>query len=152
MTESENNQPRPLWVSDRFVQFVDIVFGVVVVQGFVRYADIIMQPSLSWFAFWALAGVYLITTLSWVGYHRSMNRYPYETTSIKAWFRMVFDFLIVSVYARLLFSVGDLRAGAQSARIDNYVLGYLLVFVFYLLSGISRIWEENDRKHPSGGA
>jgi len=145
MTDSHGAGPRALWVSDRFVQFVDIVFGVVVAQGFVRYADLIMHPSVSWFAVWALVGVYVVTTLSWVGYHRSMNRYPYETTTRKAWVRMACDFLIVALYARLLFSIEELRGGAQTARLDNYIFGYLAIFALYLASGFSRVWERNDR-------
>src|SRR5688572_25305504 len=79
-------EPEPdRWVSDRFVQFVDIVFGVVVVQGLVKYSDLILDPSVSWFAFVGLIGVYVLTTLSWVGYHLSMNQYPYVTTSLRSW-------------------------------------------------------------------
>jgi hypothetical protein len=145
MTASHDAAPRALWVSDRFVQFVDIVFGVVVAQGFVRYADLIMRPSVSCFAFWGLGGVYVVTTLSWVGYHRSMNRYPYETTTRKAWVRMGCDFLIVALYARLLFSIEELRGGAQTTRLDNYIFGYLAIFLLYLASGVARMWEKNDR-------
>ena len=68
-----NPESKNLWVSDRFVQFVDIVFGLVVVQGFIRYSALILDPTASWFTSWALAGVYTVTILSWIGYHRSMS-------------------------------------------------------------------------------
>lgn len=137
-------EDRRLWVSDRFVQFVDIVFGVVIVQGFVRYDELILNPASSWFSFWALVGVYLTTTLSWIGYHRSMNRYPYETRSMKAWVRMFMDFIIVSVYAFLVFSVDDLQEGVKASTLERYLFGYFLMFIFYLASGFSRIWEKDD--------
>jgi len=144
LQQGTSGQDRTLWVSDRFVQFVDIVFGVVVVQGFIRHDQLILHPGSSWFAFLGLAGVYTTTILSWIGYHRSMNRHPYDTRSMKAWIRMLMDFLIVSVYTFLLFTVKDLEKGAAASTLEYYLLGYFLIFVFYLLSGFARIWETSD--------
>jgi 5'(3')-deoxyribonucleotidase len=63
---------------------------------------------------------------------------------MKAWLRMALDFLIVAAYARLLFSLENLNVGAQAARLDQYLFGYLLIFILYLLTGFTRIWEKND--------
>jgi|GEM_PF-3717852 len=143
-----NQDNRSQWVSERFIQFVDIVFGVVVAQGFVRYFDLIINPGSSWFAFCVLVSAYIVIILSWIGYHQSISRYPYEVRTVKAWIRMFFDFLVVSVYARLLFSIADFKAGAENARLDNYLWNYPLIFGLYLLSGFTRIWEKSD-KHAS---
>lgn len=133
------------WVSDRFVQFVDIVFGVVVVQGFVRYDWLILDPFSSWFTFLALLSLYVVTTLSWIGYHKSMVTYPYQTESRKSWLRMIADFLIVSIYAYLLFSIQDLAAGSDGANLSRYLLGYVLVFAAYIASGFFRQMETSNR-------
>lgn len=145
MGERKNVQDVEHWVSEKFVQLVDIVFGVVIAQGFSRYDDLIIRPWESWFAFLALVGVYIVTVLSWIGYHRSMARYRYRVNSIRAWCRMGSDLLIVALYARLLFSVDELMGGAQEARMSSYVSGYLLVFLLYLVSGWLRILETGDR-------
>lgn len=138
------SKARPFWVSDRFVQFVDIVFGVVVAQSFARYDWLIANPPSSWFLFSALLTVYITTVLSWIGYHRSMHRYPYEAASFIAWLRMLADLLIVSVYAFLLFSLEPLKEGPATSRLDGYLLGYFAMFVCYLASGFARIWETSD--------
>jgi hypothetical protein len=134
------------WVSDKFLQFVDIVFGVVVAQGFSRYSDLILHPLSSPLQTLALAVVYLTTTLSWIGYHRSMHRFPYDTRSMRSWPRIVLDFIIVSLYARLLFSITDLGNEPSTAYLFDIILGYVLVFFIYVCSGISRIWELGNPK------
>ncbi len=148
MSEANQIATRPLWVSDRFVQFVGIVFGVVVVQSFVRYDTYILNPfsSNSIFPFLALIGIYITTTSSWIGYHRSMNRYPYDTKSGMGTLRMHLDLFIVAVYAFLLFSIQDLSKGANESSLLRYLWGYFAMWPLYLLVGIVRQKEKKQRK------
>ncbi len=132
--------------SDRFSQFVTVVFGLVIGQGFTRYIPLVLDPSVSWFQFSALAGVYTTTILSWITYIRSMYKYPYDMTRWKSWLRMGMDFAAVSTYARLLFSLEKIAPGVASPNLTIYLQGYLLIFVFYILSGLIRRWEYNDVK------
>lgn len=132
------------WVSDKFVQFVDILFGFVVGQGFVKYTSLLLDPSSEWFSWWALVGIYTVVILSWISYHRAMSQYSYATEKIIGWLHMTADFLVVCAYARLLFLIEELKPGAQTAKLDQYVFGYVLVFVFFLLSGQLRILEHSD--------
>jgi uncharacterized membrane protein YeaQ/YmgE (transglycosylase-associated protein family) len=132
------------WVSDKFMQFVDIVFGVVVAQGFSKYSALILDPLSSPLQTFALIVVYVTTTLSWIGYHRSMHRYPYETRTTICWLRMGADFLVVSIYARLIFSIDYLGKDPSQAYLADILLGYVGMFFVYLLSGFFRIRECHD--------
>ena len=131
--------------SERFGQFVTVVFGLAISQGLTKYTKLVLDPSVSWFQFLALIGVFATTILSWIAYTRSMYKYPYDMTRLTSWLRMAADFAAVSNYARLIFSLENLAPGAVSTDITNYVLGYLLVYVFYILSGLIRVWEYKDR-------
>ena len=132
--------------SERFGQFVTVVFGLVISQGLTKYTNLVLDPSVSWFQFCALIGVFVTTILSWIAYTRSMYKHPYDMTNPISWLRMGMDFAAVSNYARLIFSLVNFASGADSSDLTVYVQGYLLIFVFYILSGLIRVWEYNDRK------
>jgi hypothetical protein len=137
--------------SERFGQFVTVVFGLVISQGLTKYTSVVLDPSVSGFQFCALIGVFATTILSWIGYTRSMYKYPYDMTRLLSWLRMGVDFAAVSNYARLIFSLVNFAPGAASTDITIYVQGYFLVFVFYYLSGLIRVQEYNDKKASAQG-
>jgi len=65
-------------LSERLVQFIGIVFAVVVAESFVRYSSLILNPATSPIGFVGLLVVYLIIISSWIRYHRKAFKYPYK--------------------------------------------------------------------------
>lgn len=67
-------------ISDQLVRLVQIVFGLVLAQGFLLHRNIILHP----FAVenlvpgLALATVYITTVLSWIDWHVTMELRPYN--------------------------------------------------------------------------
>src|SRR5512141_2455914 len=98
-------QDRRKWLSDRLIQYVDIVFAVVIGQAIVRNIDLVRHPLSLPFAALALFVVIGTVTLSWIGYHKSMYEYPYQADlrSVRRTFRPFTDFFIVVVYTFFLF-------------------------------------------------
>src|SRR2546428_1323530 len=121
--------------SDSFVRLVDVIFGVIMAQGFVRYSETITNPKFS-LATGSLVLAYTTVILSWIGYHKSVIGYPYNT-SVWSRIRLVSDVLILVLYSYLVFVAQTLQ----------FVLGGLVVvFGLYALTGLIRIIEWKDRK------
>ena len=122
-------------ISDSFVRLIDIIFGVIMAQGFVIYRARITNPSPS-IANGSLLFVYTTIILSWIGYHKSIVGYPYNR-SLWSRIRVTADILILVLYAYLVFVAETLQS----------VLGALvIVFVLYAVTGLIRIVEWKDRK------
>src|SRR6266516_7081546 len=114
-------------ISESFVRLIDIIFGVIMAQGFVIYRARITNPSPS-IANGSLLLVYTTIILSWIGYHKSIVGYPYNR-SIWSRIRVTADILILVLYAYLVFVAETLQL----------VLGALvIVFVLYAITGLIR--------------
>jgi 5'(3')-deoxyribonucleotidase len=139
-------QDRRKWLSDRLIQYVDIVFAVVIGQAIVRNIDLVRHPLSLPFAALALFVVIGTVTLSWIGYHKSMYEYPYQADlrSVRRTFRPFTDFFIVVVYTFFLFTVDDFRLGPDKSNLFPFLLSYALIFSLYIVDGIIRIFEYND--------
>lgn len=122
-------------LSEAFVRLIDIMFGLTITQGLVLYRDLIVKPALS-LEVAALVLVYATIILSWVGYHTSILRYPYNKSPWSR-LRLFLDIVILILYAYLVFSVQNLQ---------NIFLGLASVFLFYVINGLARIREWRDGK------
>lgn len=122
-------------LADYYVRLVDVIFAVTLTQTLVIYRNEIVafSPRL---LIETLALVYLTVGLSWVGYHRSIMKYPYNRS---AWsgFRVVLDIFILVVYAFLAF------AAKEPPKV---VMGLAVVFALYAVDGCARIAEWRDTK------
>lgn len=121
-------------ISDRLVDFIDIIFAVVVGTSITTVfsgnsfhtwpsvQEIVTLPNISlWVA-------YLAVVMSWVGYHKMIELNPY-TLNRWGYVRFVLDFLIVFIYTTLIYSR------------DNYSIFlcmFPIMFFLYAFGGIVR--------------
>jgi 5'(3')-deoxyribonucleotidase len=122
-------------ISDSFVRLVDVIFGVIMAQGFVIYRSEITEPSFS-VGNGSLILVYATIVLSWIGYHKSTVGYPYNKT-LWSRFRLFLDILILVLYAYLVFVAENFAA---------VLIGLVAVFLLYAITGAIRIVEWKDKK------
>jgi 5'(3')-deoxyribonucleotidase len=123
-------------LSATYVTLVDIVFGFTISQGFIKFVSSIQSLDLSISNLLVLLA-YAVVILSWLGYHQSVSRYPYNK-SVWSRSRLTFDLVILALYAFLISSVSD---------VTKVLLGLSLIFSAYVITGIFRIKEwSNDRK------
>jgi 5'(3')-deoxyribonucleotidase len=80
--------------------------------------------------------VYATIILSWVGYHKSILRYPYNKSRWSR-FRLFFDIVILLLYSYLVFVGQDL---------PRVLLGLAAIFFVYSIDGLIRIREWRDSK------
>ncbi len=134
------------WISDKLIQYVDILFGVVVGQSIIKYIDLIRNPTLYPFAFIALIVVIITVTLSWIGYHKSLYKYPYtaEILTIKRVLRPFNDFLIVVLYTLFLFKIEDFKKVPDQINIYTFILCFAGIFFLYITDGFIRVKEYKD--------
>lgn len=145
----EDTKKKRGWISDRLIQYVDIVFGLVVGQSIIRYIDIIRYPKGNPFVFTALCVVIITIALSWIGYHKSMYNYPYKSEGLRvSRIRPFTDFIIVILYTILLITIEDLQIYTDSAKINItfFTWIYVLIYLFYIIDGSLRMIEYRDRK------
>ena len=124
-------------VSGNLVALVDIVFAVVIAESLIRYEDIIFRPTWG-LSFASIMLVYFTVVLSWVDYHVSMDKYPYNRNRTAWWLRFFADVMIVVVYTYLLFAVHGVDLKGTLAR---FLPGFGVVFFLYLVSGFGRFLE-----------
>ncbi len=124
---------------ERFLGLVDIIFGLVVANGFVSYSE--GFPS-SQFFLRTVASVliFLAIGLSWLGYHTSIKSYPYNKTRWSK-VRIVLDFFVLFLYTILTSSI--MGATTDSSRI---LFSLFLVFAVYSIIGKVRRAEWRDTK------
>ncbi len=127
---------------DRLGQFIGIVFAMVVANSFAMYSTLILHPENSPLGFVGLLAVYVTIISSWVRYNQKASKYPYRENGW-GWFRLGGDFLIVGLYAYLLFS---LTAVQQDGNLARYLWGFTIIFFVYILVGVLRIKEHSTRK------
>lgn len=135
MSSQENN------ISDQLVRLVQIIFGFVLAEGLGRYDEVILNPlsQENIIKFFAIISIYMTTILSWVDWHNTMQLRPYNFHTIQKrriieYLRLIFDVLIVCFYAFIIFSIRYF----DSYRIyynPKYFLGFLFIFIGYLISG-----------------
>lgn len=125
-------------VSDQLVRLVQVVFGVVLAQSLNLYAEVVLRPWRAGNRLDALAllGVYVTIVMSWIDWHRTVARRPYdfgERHGVRVAERLRFgaDLFVVSVYAFTLFAVGDIASAGASL----YVFGFVAMFTGYIASG-----------------
>lgn len=135
-------------ISNRLVDLVDIVFGVVVAINFgmlfasnpfdkgITLDQIISLPNLS------LVVAYIAIILSWVGYHQMIEYNPYV---LNRWgyFRFSFDVMIVFVYTVLMYSIKS---------ISLYLATFPIIFLLYAVGGAVRNKEYGRKVSWSRGS
>jgi 5'(3')-deoxyribonucleotidase len=122
-------------LSTDFVRLVDVIFGVTLTQSLVIYRKEIVSFS-PMILIVTLVVVYMTVTLSWVGYHRSISKYPYNK-SRWSMLRLSLDIFILVVYAFLAF------AAPEPTRV---IVGLAVVFMLYSVDGLTRRAEWRDSK------
>jgi hypothetical protein len=152
--EAESNPLEETWrrLSDHLVRLVQVFFGVVAGQGLVLYRDVIVSPfgEGRTVAALALVSIYMMIVWSWIDWNTTMEIRPYDFRRARAsgfgpaalehlerW-RLYADIAIVATYAYTLFQVAPLVADS-GADIRYLLLGYVIVFIPYLVSGYLRI-------------
>lgn len=134
--------------TDRFfsvhlVTLVQVFFAVVIGGALIEFNDTIFAPEFS-ISFLSLLIVFLTSIMSWTGYHTSMGKYPY-THSISGILRLYSDVIIVVVYGFLLFSSTDSTDPHNIVLSNSYLFGFSGVFLLYIISGLLRRSEYNDK-------
>ncbi len=131
-------------LSDKIVRLIQVFFGVILAQGILRNDDLITAPfaASNIVATIGFASLYFTTVRSWIDWHLTMTKYPYDvrlgsphrsTEMLRIWADLGF----VITYAYLLFTVESL-IGDSSADLIPHLLGYAVLFVLYLASGLLR--------------
>jgi 5'(3')-deoxyribonucleotidase len=124
--------------SRHFVTFVEIFFAVVLGASILAFNELLFPPDPASRSFWALIVVYFAAATSWIGWHDTVDNFPY-TRSVTGYLRALSDAVIVSTYAALLFF---------GSRVDSsliyYLWGFVAVFSLYYLSGIVRRAEYHE--------
>lgn len=126
-------------MSDQLVRLVQIVFALVLAQSLFLFRPVVTNPiaPAHQTAALALLTVFISTVLSWIDWHVTMEYHPYDTMRKVDVARLWADLLVVVSYAYLLFTIEPFMSRPE-ADIGRHLLGYPLVFLFYLASGAAR--------------
>ena len=135
--QQDRQQDQIARISGNLVALVDIVFAVVIAESLIRYEDIIFRPTWG-LSFASIMLVYFTVVLSWVDYHVSMDKYPYNRDKTMWWLRFFADLMIVVVYTYLLFAIHRVDLGGTLAR---FLPGFAIVYLLYFISGLARCCE-----------
>lgn len=126
------------------MRLVQIIFGFVLAQSLGRYDGVVLDPFAREHRLQAvaLAGIYFTTVLSWIDWHLTMSLRPYNFNPkagkrLSEELRLFSDLFVVSSYAFLLLSVAEIGT-ARSGDVSRYLVGYVLVYLGYLASGLLR--------------
>jgi len=131
--------PSTKFFSEHLVTLVQVFFAVVIGGGLIEFHEILFSPK-NTVPFWALIVVFATSIMSWTGYHTSMGKYPYTHTGFGI-LRLFSDIAIVIVYAFLLFA-----GTSHEILAESYLLGFSIVFLLYVISGLFRRWEYRDKE------
>lgn len=143
LIENSETQKR---ISDRLVDLVDIVFGVVVgtsiaaiftnnsLEAWPSLQEIVTLSNMS------LLVAYIAVILSWVGYHRMIELNPYK---LNRWgyIRFGIDAVIVFMYTVLIYA---------RENFSIFLLAFPIIFLLYACGGIVRIKEYGKVSWPRG--
>ena len=135
-------------VAENLVRLVQVVFGFVLAQSLGSESAVVLRP---WRAgnrldAVALLGVYVTTVMSWIDWHATIARHPYDFSErhglrIAERLRFGVDLFVVSVYAFTLFAVRELATSGAGL----YLFGYVAMFAGYVVSG----WLRRRRYGPA---
>jgi hypothetical protein len=121
-------------ISNRLVDLIDIVFGVVVAINFgMLFANNPFDKGISLYQVisipnFSLVVAYIAIILSWVGYHQMIEYNPY-ILNLWGYFRFSFDLVIVFMYTVLMYSIKN----------TALFLGmFPIIFFFYAIGGAIR--------------
>ena len=116
----------------RVVEFVDMVFAVIIGVSLTGYFDALKQGQVAWWSFktWTLVGTYVAIVYSWVGYHESINRQPHTGRIGGA--RFILDLIILLVYFVLVYFFDDFGVVTKA---------FAVLFALYIAWGVLKMWE-----------
>ena len=124
-------------LSDQLVRLVQVVFALVLGQSLVVFKVVLLDPVTHWLAAFAWSSVFYTTVASWIDWHVVMAHRPYDTRQLLDRLRIYSDVIIAIIYAYLLFTIEPL-IDTPRATLAYHLVGYPLVFGFYLASGLLR--------------
>jgi succinate dehydrogenase hydrophobic anchor subunit len=125
-----------------YVQFIDILFAVVIGQSFVLlssgawFATWLAQPLQNAFGIATLVLVYVLLITSWIGYHQSVQQFP-----IKSVWRFLIDIILLLVYY---------MGFVYASNFQSVTLVFALSFVLYTTWDALRVREYYSLKRERG--
>jgi uncharacterized HAD superfamily protein len=136
MSEAARLREDPL--SKTLAGFADVVFGIIIAQGFYSYSvNIVNFYSVEYLRQnLALLTVYIALVLTWYSYHVSLEHYPY-TQTWHSKLRFVVDLIYLVTYEYLMFTIN---------YVDRLAFGISFIFFLYSVDGTLRILEWKDRR------
>ena len=77
------NSIRAAELSDKIVRLVQVLFGVILAQGILCNSELIVSPfaTANLVAAVGFASLYFTTVRSWIDWHLTMTKYPYDERS-----------------------------------------------------------------------
>jgi hypothetical protein len=140
------------WLADQLLEPTKLVFAIVIAESLREYGNVLTSPIHNghYIASLALAGVYLTTVWSWLGWHTAHLKYPYEVRvgdgpNRSEIMRFYADLSIVIAYAYTLFQVEPLVHHPR-ANLVWLLLGYPIIILLYGAENLLR------RMHYGGDA
>ena len=132
--------------SDRLFWMVQTVFGVVLGSGLVLHRQVLLHPfdEKNWVAISMLLLIYTTTVWSWMDFSYTSVLNPYSPQQTLERVRVLSDLFIVILYSVLWFSV-EAVAGNPTHSLSQLLLGYVAIFVLYLISGYLRILQHGPK-------
>jgi hypothetical protein len=130
-------------ISNRLIDLIDIIFGVVVAQSFVIiFATNQSYQKLQLISYPLLFLAYAAIVLSWIGYHKMMVYNPYKQNRF-GYSRFCLDIFLIFIYALLLTSYEN----------SFYFFTILpIIFLLYAVGGIFRDKEYHKKVSWSKGS
>jgi hypothetical protein len=134
-------------VSDRLVDLIDIVFGLVVAINLAMiignaafktpptFEQVVSLSSLS------ILAAYVAIVLSWIGYHQMVERDFYKLDKRWGYFRFAVDIVIVFFYTILIYSINITTM---------YLACFVIIFFLYYLGGKIRNIEYGEKVSWTG--
>ena len=120
-------------VTQVYVSFIDVLFGVVVGISFVQFVPITLEFK----TFTALLA-YATVVASWVGYHKALSNGSDKYIGPS---RFVIDIILLYLYYYLISSFNNFPL---------MLFIFPIIFVFYVLWELSRLielWKKNEPKY-----
>ena len=131
-------------ISDQLVRLVQVFFALVLGQSLVVFNAVLLDPLAHWLAAVAWVSVFYTIVASWIDWHVVMARRPYDTRQSVDRFRIYSDVGIAVLYAYLLYTIEALITD-PSVTLGYHLVGYPLLFVLYLASGLLRLRVHGSR-------
>ncbi len=116
--------------SVHFSGLVDVIYAVILAQGFTQLPDLPTLVVEHPYQVFALAVAYAAVVLSWIGYHFSLSAQPYRT-----WVRFAIDLALQPTYWVLV-----TRYPSPATALP----GYFAVFCLYGIWGLVKGWEYDE--------